>query len=55
MYRLYLIILQYIHSDSKGDFSGKGDSGEVVIDLDKDDGDVEEISSKEDSDWYLQS
>ena len=40
-----------IHTvDSKGNFSGKGDSGEVVIDLDKDDdGDIEEISSKEDS------
>ena len=39
-----------IHTvDSKGDFSGKGESGEVVIDLDKDDKDIEEISSKEDS------
>ena len=40
-----------IHTvDSKGNFSGKGDSGEVVIDLDKDDdGDIEEISSKDDS------
>jgi proliferating cell nuclear antigen len=36
-------------SDSKGDFSGKGDSGEVVIELDKDDKEIEEISSKEDS------
>ncbi len=36
-----------IHTaDSKGDFSGKGDSGEVVIDLEKDD---EEITSNEDS------
>jgi proliferating cell nuclear antigen len=35
--------------DSKADFSGKGDSGEVVIDLDKDDKDIEEISSKADS------
>jgi proliferating cell nuclear antigen len=34
--------------DSKADFSGKGDSGEVVIDLDKDDKEIEEISSKED-------
>ena len=37
MFKLFLIILQYIHSDSKANFSGKGDSGEVVIDLDKDD------------------
>ncbi len=36
-------------ADSKADFSGKGDSGEVVIDIDKDEKDVEEISSKEDS------
>jgi len=36
-------------SESKGDFSGKGDSGEVVIDLDKDADDIEEISSKSDS------
>ncbi len=36
-------------SDSKADFSGKGDSGEVMIDLDKDDESVEEVSSKEDS------
>jgi proliferating cell nuclear antigen len=35
--------------DSKADFSGKGDSGEVVIDLDKDDEDIEEIFSKADS------
>ncbi len=43
----YLTI--HIH-DSKGDISGKGDSGEVVIDLDIEDSDgVEEISSKEDS------
>ncbi|MCS5528582.1 MAG: DNA polymerase sliding clamp, partial [Nitrosopumilus sp.] len=38
-------------SDSKGDFSGKGDSGEVIIDLDTDTDteDIEEISSKTDS------
>jgi proliferating cell nuclear antigen len=36
-------------SDSKADFSGKGDSGEVVIDLENDTEDIEEISSKEDS------
>ena len=36
-------------NDSNADFSGKGDSGEVVIDLDKDDDDIEEVSSKEDS------
>ena len=36
-------------SDSKGDFSGKGDSGEVIIDLDKDAEDIEEISSNADS------
>ena len=36
-------------TDSKADFSGKGDSGEVVIDLDKDNDDIEEVSSKEDS------
>ena len=37
-------------TDSKADFSGKGDSGEVVIDIDKDnDDDIEEVSSKEDS------
>ena len=42
----YLTI--HVH-DSKGDFSGKGDSGEVVIDLDTEgDDDIEEISSKED-------
>ena len=35
-------------SDSKADFSGKGDSGEVVIDLEKDE-EIGEISSKEDS------
>lgn len=35
-------------SDSKTDFSGKGDSGEVSIDLDKDDESIKEISSKED-------
>jgi proliferating cell nuclear antigen len=36
-------------SDSKADFSGKGDSGEVVINLEKDTDDIEEISSTEDS------
>ena len=36
-------------SDSKGDFSGKGDSGEVAIDLENDDKEIQEISSKEDS------
>ncbi|MGH1521219.1 MAG: proliferating cell nuclear antigen (pcna), partial [Nitrosopumilus sp.] len=36
-------------NDSNADFSGKGDSGEVVIDLDKEDEEIEEISSKEDS------
>ena len=35
-------------SDSKADFSGKGDSGEVIIELEKN-SDIEEISSKEDS------
>ena len=34
-------------TDSKADFSGKGDSGEVTIDLDK--SEDEEITSKEDS------
>ncbi len=36
-------------SDSKADFSGKGDSGEVTIELSRDDEDIEEIFSKEDS------
>jgi proliferating cell nuclear antigen len=36
-------------SDSKADFSGKGDSGEVVIDLEKDTDDIEEILSTDDS------
>lgn len=36
-------------SDSKAQFSGKGDSGEVVIDLSKDLKEIEEISSKDDS------
>jgi len=36
-------------SDSKAQFSGKGDSGEVVIDLSKDMKEIEEISSKDDS------
>ena len=35
--------------DSNANFSGKGDSGEVVIDIDKTEDDVEEITSKEDS------
>ena len=47
MFKWYQIILQY-RLDSKADFSGKGDSGEVTIDLDKSE-DIEEISSKEDS------
>ena len=34
---------------SKADFSGKGDSGEVVIDLDSEAKDIEEIFSEEDS------
>ena len=34
--------------DSNANFSGKGDSGEVVIDIDKNEDDVEEITSKED-------
>ena len=42
-------------SDSKADFSGKGDSGEVVIDLEKEsDKDIGEISSTEDSTRYIQ-
>lgn len=36
-------------TDSKAEFSGKGDSGEVVIDLDKDTDDVHEISSTKES------
>lgn len=36
-------------ADSKAGFSGRGDSGEVVIDLDKDDESIKEISSKSDS------
>jgi len=36
-------------TDSKAEFSGKGDSGEVVIDLDKDTDDVNEISSTKES------
>ena len=37
-------------SDSRAEFSGKGDSGEVVIELEKDTTDeIEEISSKDDS------
>ncbi len=43
----YLTI--HTSADSKGDFSGKGDSGEVVIDIDREDKDIEEISSKGDS------
>lgn len=42
----YLTIHTY---DSKADFSGKGDSGEVVIDVEQGSEGVEEISSKEDS------
>lgn len=36
-------------TDSKAEFSGKGDSGEVVIDLDKDTDDVHQISSSKES------
>lgn len=36
-------------SDSKAQFSGKGDSGEVIIDLSNDIKEIEEISSKDDS------
>jgi len=36
-------------SESKSEFSGKGDSGEVVIELEKDNDEIEEISSKQDS------
>ena len=36
-------------SDSNANFSGKGDSGEVTIDLEKDDDNIEEITSQEDS------
>jgi len=36
-------------SDSKAQFSGKGDSGEVVIDLSKEMKEIEEISSKDES------
>lgn len=36
-------------ADSNADFSGKGDSGEVVIDLEKESEEIEEISSTEDS------
>ncbi|MDX1595961.1 MAG: proliferating cell nuclear antigen (pcna) [Nitrosopumilaceae archaeon] len=36
-------------TDSKAEFSGKGDSGEVVIDLDKDTDDVHEIASSKES------
>ena len=35
--------------DSNANFSGKGDSGEVIIDIDKTEDDVEEITSKADS------
>ncbi|MFB5646798.1 MAG: hypothetical protein ACE5RO_01480 [Candidatus Nitrosomaritimum yanchengensis] len=39
-----------IHTaDSKADFSGKGDSGEVVIDLEPESDDIKEITSTEDS------
>ena len=33
-------------SDSKADFSGKGDSGEVIIDLEKDTEEIGEIYFK---------
>lgn len=36
-------------SDTKAQFSGKGDSGEVIIDLSTDMKEIEEISSKDDS------
>jgi len=36
-------------TDTKAEFSGKGDSGEVVIELDKDSEEIENISSKQDS------
>lgn len=36
-------------TESKAEFSGKGDSGEVVIDLEKNSKEIEEFSSKEDS------
>lgn len=36
-------------NDSKAEFSGKGDSGEVVIDLDKESEEIDEVSSKQDS------
>lgn len=39
-----------IHAhESKADFAGKGDSGEVTIDIAKDEKDIEEIAAKEDS------
>lgn len=34
---------------SKAEFSGKGESGEVTLEINKDDDDVQEISSKEES------
>ncbi len=36
-------------SESTSEFSGKGDSGEVVINLEKDNEDIQDISVKEDS------
>ncbi len=36
-------------AESKGNFSGKGDSGEVVIDIDTDDDAIEEIVSQDES------
>ncbi len=42
----YLTIQSY---EGKAEFSGKGDSGEVVIEMEKDNQDMIELSSKEDS------
>ncbi|NIP62300.1 MAG: proliferating cell nuclear antigen (pcna) [Nitrosopumilaceae archaeon] len=36
-------------TESKAEFSGKGDSGEVVIDLEKNSEEIEDFTSKEDS------
>lgn len=39
-----------IHTvESKTEFSGKGDSGEVIIDLEKANGDIQELIAKDDS------
>ena len=39
-----------IHTvESKAEFSGKGDSGEVIIDLEKANGDIQELIAKDDS------